>query len=84
MKNQKTPSKEFLQANSPKHATRLVESNIFTYSRWGKEVEKQSAKSKKSTAKCGEPYEHRININRATSAYANQLCSDLSVLQPQG
>lgn len=33
---------------------------------------------------CGEPYERRININRATSAYANQLCSDLSIVQLEG
>lgn len=88
MENQKNKtaaaSNAFLQANSQNRATTTFESNNFTNSRWRKEAEKQTARSKKSTAKCAEPYEHRININRATSAYANQLCSDLSVLQLQG
>lgn len=75
----------FYKPNSQNCATIMFESNNFTYSRWRKEAEKQTARSKKSTAKSAEPYEHRINrISRATSAYANQLCSDLSILYLQG
>lgn len=74
-----------LQANGQNRSTIMFTSCNLLPADEKKAAETKSARSKRSSAEYGEEqYGHRININKATGAYANQLCSDLSILWLQG